>query len=55
MKVKVLGSGSSGNSYKLQDKEGNEILVDCGIKYADIAKEINFTKLDAVLISHDHL
>lgn len=52
MKVKVLGSGSSGNSYLLEDKDGNQLLLECGLKYEQIAPYLNFEKLWLVLCSH---
>lgn len=55
MKLKVLGSGSSGNCYLLQgDKE--TLILECGIKYKDILKGLNFdlSKVVGCLISHEH-
>lgn len=54
-KIKVLGSGSSGNCYSLE--MNNEILLlDAGFKYKDILKFIDY-KIDKVvgcLVSHLH-
>ena len=55
-KIKVLGSGSSGNCYSLEIN--NEILLlDAGFKYKDILKFIDY-KIDKVvgcLTTHTHL
>lgn len=55
MKLKILGSGSSGNCYLLQS-EKETLILECGLPYKTILKELNF-KLDTVvgcLISHEH-
>lgn len=55
MKLKVLGSGSSGNCYLLQgDKE--TLIIECGISYKEILKGLNFNLSNVVgcLISHEH-
>ena len=54
MKIKVLGSSSAGNCYILEDKDGNQLLLECGLKYEQIAPHLNFEKLDFVLLSHFH-
>ena len=58
MKIKVLSSGSKGNSTYLES--GNtRILVDVGINYNMIKKtleeeNIDVNSIDGVLISHTH-
>lgn len=55
MRLKVLGSGSSGNCYILQNEK--EILVlECGLPYKTIQKGLNFNLSDVVgcLVSHEH-
>jgi ribonuclease BN (tRNA processing enzyme) len=54
MLLKILGSGSSGNCYILENDNGNQLMIDCGIKYENVVSEINFSKLVGVLISHEH-
>ena len=54
--LKVVSSGSRGNSYILQSD--NQILIlDLGVKEMDIMKSIDFRVSDVVscLISHKHL
>lgn len=55
MKLKVLGSGSSGNCYLLKgDKE--TLIIECGISYKEILKGLNFNLSNVVgcLVSHEH-
>lgn len=55
MKLKVLGSGSSGNCYLLEGKE-ETLIIECGIKYKEILKGLNFdlSKVVGCLVSHEH-
>ncbi|GAA0083168.1 MBL fold metallo-hydrolase [Clostridium sp. CTA-6] len=55
MKLKVLGSGSAGNCYLLQG-ENETLIIECGIKYKDILKGLNFNISNVVgcIISHEH-
>ena len=55
MKLKCLGSGSSGNCYLLECN--NEILIlDCGINIKDIKVGLNFdlSKIVGCVVSHAH-
>lgn len=56
MKLEVIGSGSSGNSYILEFDNGDVILLDAGFSISIIKKHlgIRFLKLKAVLITHEH-
>ena len=58
MKIKVLASGSKGNSTLIQTNE-IKILIDIGITYQQLSfelEQINLTPqdLDAILITHTH-
>ena len=58
MQVTVLGSGSSGNAAFVKTA-GARILVDAGFSYRQLAKRLGEigedpTKLDAILVSHEH-
>ena len=55
MELKVLGSGSSGNCYLLQNKE-ETLIIECGLPYKTILKGLNFNLSNVVgcLISHEH-
>lgn len=54
--IKVLGTGSEGNSY-LIEAEGESLLIECGLPYKQILKGINFNIKGMVgcLITHSHL
>lgn len=55
MKLKVLGSGSTGNCYLLQNK--NETLIlECGLPYRTILKGLNFnlSNVAGCLVTHEH-
>lgn len=53
--IKVLASGSSGNCYLLET-ERETLILECGIKYKDVLKGLNFdlSKVVGCLISHEH-
>ncbi|EDS78027.1 metallo-beta-lactamase domain protein [Clostridium botulinum C str. Eklund] len=55
MKLKVLGSGSSGNCYLLQGKE-ETLILECGLPYKTILKGLNFKIGNVVgcLVTHEH-
>lgn len=56
MKLKVLGSSSSGNCYILEDKKGNKIMLEAGLPFAEIKKRANYDlkNLNGVFVSHSH-
>lgn len=55
MNIKVLGSGSEGNSYLIDDGE-TTILLDAGlsIKQLDVATGFGISKISACFLSHSH-
>lgn len=55
MKLKVLGSGSSGNCYLLQN-EKETLILECGLPYKTILKGLNFNIGNVVgcLVTHEH-
>lgn len=55
MKLTVLGSSSAGNCYVLTNNK-ETLLIECGVSYKDISKELNFNYGNVVgcLISHRH-
>lgn len=57
MKLKVLGSGSSGNSYIMTDDNDQHLIVECGIHASEIKKAIDFNleKVAGVIVTHGHL
>ena len=55
MKLKCLGSGSSGNCYLLEASDG-VLILECGILFIEIKKALRFQLKGvlACLISHEH-
>lgn len=55
MKLKVLASGSKGNSYILSSPTGT-LLIECGISYQNIMQGLNYDLRQAlgVLLTHSH-
>lgn len=56
LKLKCLGSGSSGNCYLLST-EKETLILDCGISIMDIKKGLNFDirRIAGVVVTHAHL
>lgn len=56
MRLKCIGSGSDGNCYALKDKNGDILLLDCGISEKDIKVGIDFniSKVVGCLVTHAH-
>ncbi|MCJ8153206.1 MBL fold metallo-hydrolase [Chryseobacterium sp. SSA4.19] len=55
MKLKVIGSGSKGNAYLLENEE-EALLIECGVNIMEIKKAVDFkvNKITACLITHEH-
>lgn len=55
MKIKCLGSGSSGNCYLLST-ETKTLILDCGIPIMEIKKGLNFdlSKVVGCVVTHSH-
>lgn len=55
MDIKVLGSGSSGNCYRISDS-GSSLLLDAGLPFQKIQQGIDFkaSELSGMLLSHEH-
>ena len=56
MEIEVLGTGSSGNCYKVKIGKAT-LLLECGLPYKVIQKKLHFkvSEIDACLITHEHL
>ncbi len=56
MNLICLGSSSSGNCYLLEN-ETECLILECGIKFAEIKKALDFnvSKIQGVVVSHQHL
>lgn len=55
MKLKVIGTGSSGNCYLLEN-DTEALLIECGLPLAAIKRGMGYkmTKLKACIVSHSH-
>lgn len=55
MDIKVLASSSKGNCYRISDGR-TPLLLECGIKFKDIQKGLNFklSDIEGCLITHEH-
>ena len=55
-KIKVIGSGSSGNSYILECGE-EKLLLELGVDFNEVLKGLDFELLSVVgcLVTHEHL
>jgi len=56
MRLRVIGTGSSGNAYLLTLDSGKSLLLDAGVPYRQILKAVgtDWPKLQAALITHEH-
>lgn len=56
MKLKVLGSGSSGNCYILEN-DTEALIIEAGVLFMEVKKALDFSisKIRGVVISHEHL
>lgn len=54
MEIKVLGSGSKGNCYRVTDGS-TPLLLECGLPWREIQRKLDFnTDIAGCLISHEH-
>lgn len=56
MKLKVLGSSSSGNCYLLTSSTGQTLIVEAGIGFNDVRKALDFkiSNVKGCLVTHEH-
>lgn len=56
MKLKVLNSGSAGNSYLLTAKSGERLLIELGVEWKKIQDALNYDYSRVVaIVSHSHM
>jgi len=55
MKLKVIGSGSKGNAYLLENQQ-EALLIECGVNIREIKKAVDFNveKISGCLVTHEH-
>lgn len=56
MKLKVIGSSSSGNCYILEASDGSVLVIECGLPLIEVKKAIDFKigRIAACIVSHQH-
>jgi len=56
MKLKILGSSSSGNCYLFQASNNETLIIECGIDIKEISKALEYKISNVVgcIISHEH-
>lgn len=56
MKIKVLGSGSSGNSYALIADNGEILAIEAGCRFLDFKKMVDWkiSNVSGCIVSHEH-
>lgn len=56
MKLKIVGSGSSGNCYVLTCSSGKSLIIEAGINFKEVKKALDFnlSNVQGVLVSHSH-
>jgi len=56
MKIDILATGSSGNCYILTADNGRKLILDAGIRFKEITRQLDYDLLsiDGVLITHNH-
>lgn len=55
MKLKVIGTGSKGNAYLLENEQ-EALLIECGVNIQEIKKAVNFnvSKISGCIVTHEH-
>ena len=53
MNVQILASGSQANFYLLSSGS-NSVLLDCGLRFNETKRKLNFNLPDAILLTHEH-
>lgn len=57
MRLKVLGSSSSGNCYLIEVNNNEKLILDAGVNFKIVQKELkfNFEGIEGVLVTHEHM
>lgn len=55
MKLKVIGTGSKGNAYLLENEQ-EALLIECGVSIMEIKKAVDFkvNKISGCIVTHEH-
>jgi len=54
--IKIVGTGSKGNSYIIRTDTGEKLLIEAGVSFKAVKEALNFdlTNISGALISHRH-
>lgn len=57
MRLRVLGSSSSGNCYLIEVNNNEKLILDAGVNFKIVQKELkfNFEGIEGVLVTHEHM
>lgn len=53
MRIQCVSTGSAGNCYIVEDKNGNYLVLDCGVSYRSLIPNLKKVP-DAALVTHIH-
>lgn len=55
MKLKIIGTGSKGNAYLLENEQ-EALLIECGVNISEIKKAVDFniSKIAGCIVTHEH-
>jgi phosphoribosyl 1,2-cyclic phosphodiesterase len=56
MMLKILGTGSAGNSYLLKPEKGQSLIVDCGVNFKKVKEAVDFdiNSICGAIQTHSH-
>lgn len=56
MKLKTLGTGSSGNCYLLTPQKGKSLIIDCGVNFKKVKEAVDFdvNSISGAIQTHSH-
>ena len=56
MELKIIGTGSKGNSYLFRSSTGETLMVECGVNFKEVKKAMNFDceKIVGCILTHCH-
>ena len=57
IRLTVLGSSSSGNCYLIETEDSEKLILDAGVNFKIVQKELkfNFNGINGILITHEHM
>ena len=52
MLIRVIGSSSAGNCYIITNDNGNQLILECGLKIENISRFVDYNKVQCCCYSH---